>query len=158
MRRPLAQNRALRALFEGARPTLDLLAASACRSLPRLRLQAEREGWKLASEPEDDFCERLLAVRAQLLDYCEAISREVAEGGKIDRKDIDQILALIRAIEKLGEFQQPPEEAAKEKQIKRDEALADVLDRINGKIIELAEEFARQMVAERDRAAGRGAA
>ena len=122
--KPLARRRALRALAEGARPTLDLLADASGRSLRLLRLEAEREEWKLDQAPLEDVASASARLR-RLLDKVEALGRAaLEEGGKINKAEIDGIIALIRGLEKIGEIMRP-EEVAKENQIKQDEDLAD---------------------------------
>jgi hypothetical protein len=148
LNKPFARMRALRALAEGAKPTLDLLADAGGRSLNMLRRTAEREGWALHRVPQEDVMERIRGIGSLLLDQAEAVGREAAEqGGKIDKAKIDGLIALARSIDKIGEIMRP-DEVAKENQIKQDEDLAAVLQRINDRIIELARELAGQMVAE----------
>jgi acyl-CoA reductase-like NAD-dependent aldehyde dehydrogenase len=147
-RRPLAQQRALRALAEGAKATLDLLADASGRSLKMLRRDAESEGWALDRAPQEDVAARVRAIAAMLLDHIEAMGRAaLEEGRKISKSDVDTALALVRSLEKIGEVMRP-EEAAKENQIREDEQLAAVLERMDERIIELARELAAQMVAE----------
>lgn len=150
--KPLAKRRALRALAEGAKPTLDLLADASGRSLRLLKLEAERDGWQLDETPLVDLEARLGVLGAALLDQIEAAVRRAKEEGKLDKTEIDAMTALARSIEKVGEIMRPLV-VAKEK--KNDEELAEVLGQINDRIIELAQEFAAQIIEERDRAAGR---
>ncbi len=147
-KRPSSRDRALRALAEGATITLDLLADASGRSARMLRHQADREGWALERAAQENVAERVRSIAAVLLDKVEALGRAaMEEGGKINRTEIDGIIAMIRGLDKIGEIMRP-EEAAKENQIKHDEDLAAVLDRINDRIIELAREFAAAMGAE----------
>ncbi len=158
MRRPSASARALRALAEGARPTLELLADAANRSHQAVRSQAEREGWRLDRAHEVDFAARVRPIVEGLVDRIEAVCRraEEEEQGKIDKAELDGIVAMVRALEKIGEYHTRPEEAAAKNQRRRDEDLAAVLGRINDRIIHLARELAAQMVAEHNRAARGG--
>lgn len=158
--RTLVRRYALRALAEGAKPSLDLLAEASGLSPAGLRRLAAREGWALHGTPTaEDFKERVRPVVSKLFDKVEAISlRAAEEDGKIDRTEIDSVLVMIRALEKIAEFEQP-EEAAMKKQMKKDEDMAAVLERLNARIVELAGELAAQMVAqhigsERDPARG----
>ncbi len=153
--KPLARNRALRALAEGAKVTLDLLADVSGRSLRTLGYQAEREGWALDRAPQEDVTERVRSIAAILLDKVETLGRAaLEEGNRINKAEVDGIIAMIRGLEKVGEIMRP-EQVAKENQIRQDEKLATVLERINDRIIELASELADQMVAARG-GAGRG--
>ena len=150
--KPLSQRRALRALAEGARPTLELLADASGRSPRTLALEAERDGWALDRAPQEDVAERVRIIAGMLLERVEAVGRAaLEEGGKINKAEIDGIIALIKGLDKIDEIMRP-EEAAKEKQVRRDENLANVLQRINARIVELAKAFAAQLDAERGRA------
>jgi hypothetical protein len=147
--KPLAKRRALRALAEGARATLDLLADVSGRSVRILRIDAEREGWQLDGSPLGDIEERLRALGAMLLEQMEAaVRRSTEEGGKIDKTEVDAMTALVRGIEKVGEILRPLA-VANEK--KKDEDLARLLDRIDERIIELAKQLAIKMVEEGNR-------
>lgn len=148
LNRPLARTRALRALAEGAKATLDILADASGRSLRMLRLQAEHEGWALDRAPQEDVAGRIRAIAAVLLDKVEALGRAaLEEGNRINKAEIDGIISMIRGLEKVGEIMRP-EEVAKENQIKQDEDMAAVLQRINDRIVELAHQFAAQLVAD----------
>ncbi|WP_442578524.1 hypothetical protein ACSBOB_23745 [Mesorhizobium sp. ASY16-5R] len=142
--RPLARQRALRMLAEGAKPTLELLADASARSLKMLRADARKEGWALDREPEPDIGARVRALATGLLDKVEAL--RTGEDGKNDRQEIDTLLAMIRGLEKIDEILRS-DETARESQIQKDEDLADILDRVNERIIRLAKEFASAMVA-----------
>lgn len=147
---PLARQRALRALAEGARPSLDLLADASNRSLRCLRVQAAREQWKLEPGHEVDIHSRIKPIVDKLLDKLEAVS---TGEGRMERPEIDAVLTMLRAIDKINEIQRP-EEAAAKKQVRSDETLAAVLERINKRIVTLARELADQMVAQDRAAAG----
>jgi hypothetical protein len=147
----MAKRLALRALAEGATPTLALLADLTGRPPGALMRKAKREGWAIGRAGAEDVAARIREIAKGLLDQLEALTREAAEnGGKIDRERIEALMVLVRSLEKIGEVMRP-EDAAKENQIRRDENLADVLDRINQRILALAGEFAKQMVAEQHR-------
>lgn len=152
--RPLARHRALRALAEGARPTLDILADATGRSLRMLKRQAEAEGWQLDRAPREDVAERIRAIAALLLDRVEAMGQAALEpGGSIDRAEIETITAMLRSLDKAEDIMRP-QEVAQENQIKQDENLAQVLERINARILELAHEIAGEMVAGQYRPGG----
>ncbi len=67
-RRPLAEWRAIRALVEGAKPTIELVAQATRRSPRLLALEAEREGWRLDRLPEEDLAEKVRAISGLLLE------------------------------------------------------------------------------------------
>ena len=147
-KRPLARQRALRMLAEGAKPTLELLADASSLSLRTLRADAEAEGWQLDREPDLDILGRVRAIATGLLDRVEALqAASLEEGKKIDKQEIDTMLAIIRGLEKIDEIMRPAAAVA-EDQIKKDEDIADTLDRINERIVQLATEIAAGMVAQ----------
>jgi hypothetical protein len=150
--KPLASRRALRALAEGAHVTLELLADAVGRTPEALRRQARLEGWKLDRAPDLGIAERVRGVAAMLLRRVEVLGQRAGEeGGRIDKAEIDGMLAIVRGLDKIGEIMRP-QEAAQENQIGQDEELAAVLERIDERIIELARELAAQMGEEEHRA------
>ena len=144
---PTAQRRAVRLLAEGARPTLELLADASDRSLRLLQREAARDGRRLAQAPLHDVLARIQVVARMQLGRLEALGRAALEnGGVIDRAEVDGIIALSRSLEKIGDIMRP-EDAAKENQIARDDQLADILQCIDDRILELAREFAEELRA-----------
>ena len=142
---PLAQGAALRALAEGAEPTLALLADAAQRSLKGLIRRAAKEGWKVGRAPPANIAERVRSTAAVLIDRLEAAGREaLANGGRIDKTELDGLVSIIRGLDRIGDLVRP-EEAAREDQIKSDEELAALLGRINERIVEVARAFATDM-------------
>jgi hypothetical protein len=153
-RKPLAEWRAMRALLEGARPTVELVAQATARSARSLELAAEREGWRIDRMPEENIGEKLRGVIALLVERVEALGRKaLEEGARIDKSEIDGLLSIIKGLDKVAEITRT-EESAKQKQISRDEDLADVLTQINQRIIEFAQELAQEMAGTADRPVG----
>lgn len=170
MREWTARDDALRALAEGARPTLELLADVSGRSYDRLKAIAEREGWVLDRFAPDEIAERIRAISeallarveglAQFQQKCDAVlhpelreinSRKAPEdGGRVEKGEIEAIIGIIRSLEKIGEIMRSGAEApvAKENQKRQDEDLAATLDRIDRRMVDMARELAAQMVAE----------
>lgn len=76
--------------------------------------------------------------------------------GRIDKTRIDTLLSVIKLAERLEKL--PPEtghSGSQEEQKRSDEELADILTRVDERIIELARDYAERLVAERlDGAAG----
>jgi len=141
----LVQGAALRALAEGAEPTLALLADASQRSLNVLIRKARKEGWKVGCVPPANIAERVRSTAAVLVDRLEAAGREaLANGGRIDKTEIDGLVSIIHGLDRIGDMVRP-EEAAREKQIRSDEELAALLGRINERIVELARAFAEDM-------------
>lgn len=154
IRRPLAKWRAIRALLEGARPTIELVAQTSGYSSRTIELQAEREGWRLDRMPEEDIGEKLRVVIALLVERVEALGRKALEdGAKIDKSEIDGLLSIIKGLDRVAEITRT-EESAKQKQIRRDEDLGDVLTQINHRIIEFAQELAQEMAGTANRPVG----
>lgn len=155
-----AKRAALRALAEGTAPTPALLAdASGCR-LETVKGLAAGDGWKWAGTDGGDVAGRLRAIAGDLLARVEELGRKALRmGGKVDRTEIDSIVAIIRSLDKIGEIMRP-DGTAKENQIRHDEELAAILERIDRRIVELARDLAAQ-VAARERGlpgGGQGAA
>ncbi|MEW9806817.1 hypothetical protein ABUE31_12570 [Mesorhizobium sp. ZMM04-5] len=147
-RRPLAVWRARRALIEGARPTIELVAQASGCSGRNLAAIAEREGWRLDRAPEDEIGAKVRAVAGMLLERVEAAGRSVLEnGGNINKSEIDALSQLIRSLNGLiglgGDARS--QQIAREKQIRRDEDRAAILMRVNERIVELAQELAGKM-------------
>ena len=157
-RKPLAQWRAIRALVErDARPTIELVAQAAGRSARTIAIEAEREGWELDREPDEDIGGKVRDVARMLLTRIEQAGRIALEnGGKINKSEIDSLAHLIKSLNGLTNLEgvKRAEENAR-KQIKSDDHRAAILQRINERIVELAQKLAAKMVAERDRP-GRG--
>jgi hypothetical protein len=158
-RKPLAQWRAIRALVEReARPTIELVAQAAGRSARMIEIEAEREGWVLDREADEDIGEKVRDVARMLLARIEEAGRTALEnGGKINKSEIDALAHLIKSLNGLAGLDggKRTEEIAKQKQIKTDDYRAAILTRINERIVELAQKLAATMVGERDRP-GRG--
>jgi hypothetical protein len=155
-RKPLAQWRAMRALVEEARPTIELVAQATGRSARRIAIEAKRAGWELDREPEEDIGGKVREVARMLLARIEEAGRTALEnGGKINKSEIDSLSHLIKSLNGLIglEGTKRAEEIARKKQIRTDEDRAAILERIHERIVELAQELAEKMVLERDRAA-----
>jgi hypothetical protein len=155
--KPLAEWRGMRALLERQRSTVELVAQATGRSPRTIRLVAEREGWRLDRVPDEDIAERVRVVIAMLLERVESLGRKaLEEDGKIDKREIDGLLSLIKGLDKIIETTRS-EETAKKKQTRRDEDLREVLQHIHRRILELAEELVAEMVGSDDRVLGGGA-
>ena len=122
--RPNARTRALKALAEGARPSIELLADAAGRTHASVRRQATREDWRMDEAPDFDFHERMLPLVNKLIGRFEALCTRAEQEGTIDRKELEEISALQKTLEKFREYDTRPQEAAKKNQRRRDEDLA----------------------------------
>lgn len=143
-----AQERRLaqRTLVEQGMP-LELVAQAGGRAPALLRAEAERQGWQVKTVAEDeDLARRIRVIATGMARRLEAAaSRATGDDMPIDKAEIDTVMAAIRGMEKLDEILRPLQ-AANEK--KNEEAAADILARINRRIVELAHQIAADMVAE----------
>ncbi len=148
---------AMRAVFEGAAPTFAELAAISGRQPETIRNKAERQGWRALDIQADGLtqAERIVRLANRLIGEMEKI-QEDGKGGVYDKARIETVAALMRALEKAGEIV-GAEAGMQEKQNKTDADKADILRRIDERIVELARFFADEIVAGRADA-GRGSA
>lgn len=136
----------LRALFEGAPATLDVLALASNRSEARLRAIAKKEAWRapdLAASAAD-LEKRLTLLSDRLIGELEKASREGEQMGAYDKARLDALSAMLRMVEKIGETARGPQ-SAREEQTRSDEEMAAALERIDARILELAEDLAGQI-------------
>lgn len=137
---------ALRALYEGSAPGLDLLATAAGRSAASLRRHADKEGWRdaeaatLLSSQE----RRLRVLLDKQIGKAEAAGENSEESASADKARMDAISAVMRTLEKIGEITRS-DAGAKENQTGRDADMSDVLRRIDERIVELAMGYAKQL-------------
>jgi hypothetical protein len=139
---------AARAIYEETRATVEQLAATTGCKAATIEARAVREKWVRSTESTRPASqnERLAKVVDRLIGEVEAIGMGNGEGGTLlDKARIDAISALTRTLEKIGEITRGSD-SAKENQIKRDADMAGILRRIDQRIVELAEGYARQLV------------
>ena len=140
---------ALRELHEGAPPTFERLGAAAGRSAASIERKAKREGWADGFAPGNDGerLARLAALRDWIINRLETVRFKAENGNEpIDKAEVEAASVLMRTVEKLGDVSRALE-LAPEAQLLRDARKAGVLRRIDARIIELAQEFARQLAA-----------
>ena len=143
---------ALRALAEGGEPSKERLAAASGLSVRGIAARAAAEGWDARRPgPAADLDARI----ARLMDN---LVRETAEleapGDGRDKARIEGLTARMRLLEKLAEINEG-RQARQEEQQKTDAEIAEILRRIDARIVELAHEFAAELAGDRDaRAAG----
>jgi hypothetical protein len=131
---------AMRHVHEGGEASLENLAMIAGRSLRMVRMRAQAEGWKPVAA--GSVAERRRRIEIQYDRLIAEIERltlgsEDGEGLSFDKARVDTIMAMVRALEKIGETMRSDEDA-KDKQIKDDAELAAALKRIDDRIRELA--------------------
>jgi hypothetical protein len=137
---------ALRALHEGAAASLDLLADATGRSVASLNRRAEKEAWRDA-EAAAQLSNQELRLRIlldQQITKAEAVNADDEGSASADKARMDAISAVMRTLEKIGEITRS-DTSAKENQTRRDANMADVLKRIDERIVELAIEYAQQL-------------
>lgn len=135
---------ALRALHGGAPASLELLAEATGRSVAALSRRAQAEGWKPARRKGKGGESREERI-ARLVDHILDVAEEAGSEDVLDKGRIDAASALMRILEKISEVTRG-EGGAKENHARRDGEIADVLGRIDERIIELAEAYARRLV------------
>jgi hypothetical protein len=146
---PALQWAALRALHEGAAPSLDLLAQACGRSPAAMRKRAASEGWRDAEAAMQlsNQEKRLRALLDQQIGKAEAAGADEAGSASADKARMDAIAAVMRTLEKIGEITRS-DSGAKENQTRRDEDMAAILRRIDERIVELAIGYARRLVGD----------
>ncbi|MCR4265343.1 hypothetical protein [Nitratireductor sp. ZSWI3] len=140
---------ALRALFEGAPATLELLAQATRRSPAALRKIAAAGAWRAPETAVSAAAmeRRLLLLSDRLVGELERASAEGERTGIYDKARIDALSSMLRMIERIGETTRGPERASEE-QTRSDEEMAAALERIDTRILGLARDLARQLAAE----------
>ncbi len=138
---------AMRALFEGAEPDIAKLAAISGRVPATIARRAKLEGWRGVDAGGLSRAERIARLANRLIGEMEAIEKE-GKGGVYDKARIETVAALTRALDKAGEIA-GAEAGMQEQQQKTDADKADILRRIDERIVELARFFADEIVAGR---------
>lgn len=140
-----SRERAQRLLVEKHGISFELIADATGRSVMALRRQAQDNEWKLSGE-DDNSIERLRRASISLARRVEAVLRVSDDGEALDKAEMDALNSAARVTEKLIEIL-TPDELVRDNAARQNEDLADVLDRINARIVELAGEIAADMVA-----------
>lgn len=154
--KPALQWAALRALHEGAAASLELLAEASGRSLSLMRKRAGKEGWRdgEAAMRLSGQERRLRALLDRQIGKAEAADADDTGSASADKARMDAISAVMRTLEKIGEITRS-DSGAKENQTRKDEDMADILRRIDERIVELATGFARRLGGNSSRPEGR---
>ncbi|MBO6899774.1 MAG: hypothetical protein JJ864_00375 [Rhizobiaceae bacterium] len=147
--RTVAAWSAMRAVYEGALPNADLLAVISRRHPRTIERRAAREDWRMPEERTDGLShgERISRLVKRLVGEMEAIQRD-GKGGVYDKARIETVAALMRAVEKAGGIV-GAEAGMQEQQKKTDADKADILRRVDERIVELARFFAEEILAGR---------
>lgn len=158
---------AIRALREGESPTFERLAAVSGLHPVTIRQRALTDSWekqhfpragsRAARKPVGQTDEKAVAEAALLSPdelrqrLAATLPRQLArivaqaESGKADREQVDMVLATTRVLERLGPLF---EDYDTEQKNRSDDELAGLLEKIDDRIVELAEEHARRLVEE----------
>lgn len=144
---------AARALYEGAQPGFEQLAAATGWALATIKTRAAREDWQRLDAPDRaSQNSRLAKVVDRLIGEIEALgigNGDDATG--LDKARIDAISTLTRTLEKIGEITRN-DDGAKENSTRRDADMSGLLKRIDERIIELATGYAKQLVCRKPEA------
>ncbi|MGC4025146.1 MAG: hypothetical protein QM744_08310 [Mesorhizobium sp.] len=138
-----ARERAQRQLVELHGVSLELLADATGRSISSVRKQAETHEWRVAGE-DDRTVDKLRKASASIARRVERMLRVSEEGETLDKSEMDALNSAVRVTEKLIEILSP-DELIRDNAVRQNEDLAQMLDRINRRIVSLAEELAADM-------------
>lgn len=134
--------RALRALYEGAPVDAALMSVASGYAQATIRRRIERYGWVAGAD--GGFDERLARLANSLVGQVETLRSENA--GVFDKAQIELVGSVVRTVEKISDLMRGGE-AAKVSQTNRDAEMADVLAKIDRRIVELARDYARALAA-----------
>lgn len=139
---------ALRALHEGARPTLELLARAGRYQTQTVEGKARAQGWDEGQTAKRR--QRLQKQQEQLEAQMARLTAELAtDDSGVTKAKVETISALMKAVEKLGEMlpasQADAREMARKGAMERNGRVARLLGRIDARILELAREFAGEI-------------
>lgn len=145
----MTRAQAQRALYEGAEPSFELIAAVSGHKPRTVALRARREGWQAPASGAalEARITRLTNRLMRELDEMEGAAEEA--GGGIDKERLDLLTARMRVLEKLAAINQG-RQADQEEQEQTDADIADVLARIDQRIGELARQLAAEYAGDRD--------
>ena len=140
---------ARRALAEGEPVTLARLAAAIGIDAGRFERRARRESWRLSGFARGlTRAQRIERVHDRLLGRIERAqaAAEADEDPSFDKASIAELSSTARMLVKVSEgFGDHATEA--EEQMVRDADIADILDKLDAKIIELARHLAKELAA-----------
>ena len=112
-------------------------------------MRAELEGWqRITPDASADRRKRIDAQYDRLIAELErlTLSSEDGAGLRFNRARADAVMAMVKALEKIGETMRTDEDA-RDNQITDDAELAAVLQRIDDRIRSLARQYAGELGA-----------
>ncbi|MBP0438891.1 hypothetical protein [Tianweitania sediminis] len=132
----------LRALHEGAAPSIALLAKAGRVTAAAVARRAENEGWE--APHADAVRERQRRLQQQITRLDAQVDRLMADaeeaGTGLDKSRIDLLSTLLRSVEKLREL--VPTERKEDTVKERDARVANILQKIHERIQTLAQQLA----------------
>lgn len=139
---------ARRALMEGAPMTFERMAQACGVSTATLERTARRERWRVSGVAQGlSRSERIARLRDRLLEKAERIELNPAEDEPGADKAVSDLSTSVKTLLRIFETTRDDDEA-RERQITSDANVADLLDRLDRKIVELARYLAERMVGE----------
>lgn len=143
---------AMRALYEGAEPTPELLSVISGRAIATVAGRVRREGWKpLQANARLSRLQRLIDEKTARI---EGLRPELNTTNKALLEVVRIEMASVGLLERLaaaaGTLESRTEIARA-----RDEEIGSILQRINDRIVELARCYAADLAAKSDKRAGR---
>lgn len=105
-----------------------------------------------AEEPPHHRAERLASLLARYGDW--VVANADAQGGVLTKQQLDTVSTMYRLA---TTFEEQAAESAREKQTRSDAEAAEILKRVDDRIVELAYDYARRIVARRAADTGSGA-
>jgi hypothetical protein len=134
----------MRALYEGSPVTAEALADISGRQVKTITDAIEREGWDAPRIPSAiELGQRISRLTASLIREMEEIEKAAVDG-LYDKARVEAVTGMLRVLERLAEINDSREVRQEEEQ-KTDAEIADILRRIDARIVELAHEFAREI-------------
>lgn len=138
---------ARRAVMEGAPMTMERMAAAFRVSAAALAKRASAEGWKVSGASQGlSRDERIARIRDRLLDKAERIESD-DEDSAPNKAAVAEFSVAVRTLLKIFETTRDDDDA-QERQMKSDAEIADILGRLDRKVVELAAYLAERLVSE----------
>ena len=139
---------ARRALMEGAPLTFERLAQACRLNASALERTARRGGWKVPGVAQGlRRGERIGRLKDRLLEKAERIQLDPDEDQPGADKAVSELSSSVSTLLKIFETTRDEDEA-RERQISSDANIADLLDKLDRKIVELARHLAERMAGE----------
>lgn len=151
-----AKWRTMRELAEGAEPSPERLAVVSRLKPETIRERALVEGWDTSGPgTAAEMAERIARLMHKLMRELDAAEAAAGEG-TLDKARMDALTARMRMLERLTEINEG-RQGEQEEQARTDAEIAEILGRIDARIVELATEFAADVADNRNGAAARSA-